>query len=84
MSTITVDISTDHALVEEEPDDDTPAGFMSGLKGGMKALGAMLAAGATILGALLPFSLVALVLGLPLWLVVRRRRSSGVTETPAA
>jgi hypothetical protein len=83
MSTITVDISTDNGVVEE-PDDDTPAGFMSGLKGGMKALGAMLAAGATILGALLPFSLVALVLGLPVWLVVRRRRAPAVTETPAA
>ena len=85
MSTITVDISTDYGVVTEEPDDDTPAGFMSGLKGGMKALGAMVAAGATILGALLPFSLVALVLGLPVWLVVRRRRTPGaVPETPAS
>ena len=30
----------------------------------------------TILGALLPFAAVALVLGLPVWLVVRRRRAA--------
>jgi hypothetical protein len=84
MSTITVDISSDFGVVQEEPDDETPAGFMAGLKGGMKAMGAMLAALATILGALLPFSLVALVLGLPVWLVVRRRRTPAVPETPAS
>jgi hypothetical protein len=74
MSTITVDISTRVRQVVEEPDDDTPAGFMAGLEGGMKAVAAMLVAVATILGALLPFAAIVLVLGLPVWLVVRRRR----------
>ena len=75
MSTITVDISTLTREVVEEPDDDTPAGFMAGLKGGMKAVGAMLVAFATIFGALLPFAVIVLVLGLPVWLVVRRRKA---------
>ncbi len=84
LSTITVDISTRPDKVVEEETDDSPAGFLGGLKGGTKALGASLAAVATILGALLPFAALALVLGLPVWLVVRRRRSSAVPQAPAA
>jgi len=85
LSTITVDITTrPDKVVEEEETDDSPAGFLGGLKGGTKALGASLAAVATILGALLPFAALALVLGLPIWLVVRRRRSSAVPQAPAA
>ncbi|WP_439937007.1 DUF4349 domain-containing protein [Nocardia sp. N13] len=82
MSTITVDISTLTRQVVEEPDDDTPAGFMAGLRGGMKAVGAMLVAVATILGALLPFTVLVLVLGLPVWLVVRRRKAPPAAGTP--
>ena len=37
----------------------------------------------TMVGALLPFAAVALVLGLPVWLVVRRRRTAA-SRTPAA
>lgn len=78
LSTITVDISADVARVQEKKDDETPAGFVSGLRGGTKALGATVAAVATVLGALLPFTALALVLGLPVWFVVRRRRSAAV------
>ena len=84
LSTITVDITHQRAAAKEKKDDDTPAGFLSGLRGGTKALVAGLAAVATILGALLPFAALALVIGLPVWLVVRRRRAAGVPETPAA
>ena len=85
MSTITVDISTQPEVVEDEPDDrDEPAGFLAGLKGGTKALGAVLAAVTTIIGALLPFAVVGLVLGLPVWLVVRRRRTAPATTPPAS
>jgi len=58
-------------------------GFLAGLRGGTKALVAALAAIATILGALLPFAIVALVIGLPVWLVVRRRRGERVPAPPA-
>ena len=84
LSTITVDISIPTDRVIEEGTDDSPAGFVAGLTGGTKALGAMLVAVATILGALLPFGALALVLGLPVWLVVRRRRSPTAPHTPAA
>lgn len=73
LSTITVDISTQPAKAREKKD-DTPAGFVAGLEGGMKAMGAAFVALATILGALLPFALVALVLGVPIWWVSRRRK----------
>ncbi len=73
LSTITVDISTRQDGTQE-PDDE--AGFLAGLESGMQAMGATVAAIATVLGALLPFAVLALVLGLPVWLVVRRRRST--------
>lgn len=83
LSTITVDIST-HQVVEDEPEEkERPAGFLAGLDGGSKALGAVVTVLSTILGALLPFAAVALVLGLPVWLVLRRRRTAA-TRTPAA
>ena len=77
LSTITVDVSH-RAEAKEKEADDEPAGFLVGLEGGTKALAATFAAVTTVLGALLPFAAVALVLGLPVWLVVRRRRSAPV------
>ncbi|GIN04341.1 hypothetical protein Pve01_59990 [Planomonospora venezuelensis] len=74
LSTITVDISTQR-VVEDEPEEERPTGFLAGLDGGSKALGAVVTVLSTVLGALLPFAAVALVLGLPVWLVVRRRRT---------
>ena len=76
LSTITVDISQkkdDKKAVAEEKDE--PAGFLDGLRGGTKALGSTVAAIGLIVGALLPFAVVALVVGVPVWLVVRRRRT---------
>ena len=53
----------------------------------MEALGAVAVGLATITGALLPFAVVLLVLGLPAWLVVRRsvrRRRTSATPPAAA
>ena len=83
LSTITVDISKKEAKVAEKKDDDEPAGFLAGLRGGMDALGGAFAAFATILGALLPFAVVALVIGLPVWMLVRRRRPTAAPAAPA-
>lgn len=82
LSTITVDISR-HEVVEDEPEDE-PAGFLAGLEGGTEALGALVTVLTTVLGALLPFAAVALLLGLPVWLVVRRRRATAPAQPPAA
>ena len=43
-STITIDIERKHAPKVEEEEKDEPAGFLVGLKGGMKALGAFASA----------------------------------------
>ena len=82
LSTITVDIST-HQVVEDEPEEERPTGFLAGLDGGSKAMGTLFTIVTTMVGALLPFPAVALVLGLPVWLVVRRRRTAA-SRTPAA
>ena len=82
LSTITVDISR-HEVVEDEPEDEEPAGFLAGLDSGTKALGALVTVLTTVLGALLPFAAVVLLLGLPVWLVVRRRRGPAATPPVA-
>ena len=82
LSTITVDIST-HQVVKDEPEEERPAGFLAGLHGGSKALGAVVTVLSTVLGALLPFAAIALVLGLPVWLVVRRRRTAVPAPRPS-
>jgi len=91
LSTISVDISEkekEAVVQEEEQAADPPAGFLDGLRGGLKALDGTFGAVGLVLGALLPFGVVALVVGLPIWLVVRRRRSAEPaavpTETPTA
>jgi hypothetical protein len=86
LSTITVDITQKQAGEVVEPTkkkDEEPAGFLDGLSGGMKALGGTFAAIGLIVGALLPFAAVALVIGLPVWLVVRRRRATTAPVAPA-
>lgn len=84
LSTITVDISTQQVVEDEPEDTDEPAGFLAGLKGGTGALLTVLAAVTTIVGVLLPFAVVGLIVGLPVWLVVRRRRRSAAPGVPAA
>ena len=56
--TITIDIERKHVDKVEKKEKDEPAGFLVGLKGGLKALGAFATAMATIIGALLPFAIV--------------------------
>ncbi|WP_426242024.1 DUF4349 domain-containing protein [Nocardioides sp. LHG3406-4] len=71
MSTITVHIERAGA---EKPrkDDDEPAGFVAGLKGGWSALSTFGRGLATVAGALLPWLAVLALLGGPLLLAVRR------------
>ena len=52
----------------------TATGFLAGLKGGWKAFTASVSVVLTVLGALLPFAVVAALLGLPVWWYLRRRR----------
>jgi len=82
LSTITVDISV-HQIVEDEPEEERPTGFLAGLDGGTEAMGTVFTVVTTMVGALLPFAALAAVLGLPVWLLVRRRRTAA-SRTPAA
>jgi hypothetical protein len=82
LSTITVHLSDKDT---KEPRDDDTAGFLAGLAAGwdtMKGLGTGIA---TVSGALLPFVVLAALLGVPLAIGVRRlRRRPAQTAAPAA
>lgn len=78
LSTITVSLTTPETAREgEEPD-----GFIGGVKRGWVGLGEALGAALTILGLLLPFLLVALVIGLPIWWVRRSRKAGAQVQAP--
>jgi hypothetical protein len=54
-------------------DDDQGGGFLSGLADGWHALGVTLVALGTAVGAVLPFAALLALVGLPVWLIWRRR-----------
>lgn len=81
-STITIDIERKQVAKAEKKESDD-AGFLTGLKGGMKALGGFATALATIVGALLPFAVVLAIFALPAWLLVRRSARRRATKQPA-
>jgi Domain of unknown function (DUF4349) len=70
MSTLTVHLSTPRTTVGALDD----AGFLSGLRGGWDALTGFAVVMLTVLGAVLPFLVVLVVLGVPTWLVWRLAR----------
>ncbi len=88
LSTITVHLQ--RHKVDEPEEEDGEDGFLAGLSAGWDALGTVAVGLATVAGAVLPFLGVALVLGLPGWLLargaVRRRRTDPPAEPagPAA
>jgi hypothetical protein len=84
MSTITLYLSVPERYVPP-PDALEDAGFLAGLKAGWHALIDVAVVGLTVLGALLPFLLAGLLVGVPTWVGVRallRRR--GTTVPPSA
>jgi hypothetical protein len=81
-STITIDIERKQVPTAEEKESDD-AGFVTGLKSGMKALGGFATAMATIVGALLPFAIVLAIFALPAWLLVRRSARRRPPKQPA-
>lgn len=64
-------------LVRPAADDgDDASGFLGGLEDGWQALGRSAVALSTVLGAILPFAAVVALVGLPVWALVRRRRTT--------
>jgi len=76
LSTITVFLEKQVKPEAEAPDE---AGFLAGLESGWDALGGAATVFATALGAVLPFAVLLLLLGVPIWLLTRsvlaRRRA---------
>jgi len=70
LSTITVYLSRPSV----HPQTDDAKGFLTGLENGWQALGGATVLALTAIGALLPFAVLLALLGVPVWLVVRRRR----------
>jgi hypothetical protein len=70
----------------EKPPVDTheAGGFLAGLSGGWKALTGVLVVGMTVIGAVLPFALVAAVVGVPLALALRSSRRRRPAAAPPA
>jgi Domain of unknown function (DUF4349) len=73
LSTITVFISR---VGDSMRDGDEARGFLAGLEEGWSALKGATVLALTAVGAVLPFAVLVALLGVPLWLVVRRRLAS--------
>lgn len=78
------DLATFDVLLVARPDPAPPSpdddlGFLSGLRGGWEALVAAALVTLTVVGAVLPFAVTAAVLGVPAWLLLRRRHSPSLT-----
>jgi hypothetical protein len=84
MSTITVSISLPPKKAVPPKDDSLDdAGFLVGLKNGWTALRSAVVVVLTIVGALLPFAVVLVLVGVPTWLLVRRVVVRGKPAPPA-
>lgn len=82
LSTITVRM---HAHAAAPPTADSDTGFLAGLRTGWTAMKAVLVGAATLLGAVVPFLVVTVLVGVPAWLVVRtvvRRRQGAARSAP--
>jgi predicted lipid-binding transport protein (Tim44 family) len=78
----TIDVLLRAPAHHAPPTNQHDTGFLAGLAGGWHALAAVAAGAFTVVGAVLPFAVLLVLLGVPAWLLVRRllRRR---TETPA-
>jgi hypothetical protein len=81
LATITVDI-TRHTT--PSPAKRSTGGFVGGFQHGWHALVTVVVGALVGLGAMLPFAVAAAVLGLPIWLVLRRLRRQPEPEAPPA
>jgi hypothetical protein len=73
MATLTVTLARPDAIAPAPKDHD---GFVGGLLDGWHALGASAAVVLQIVGAVIPFAVLLAFVGLPAWLLLRRRRTS--------
>jgi hypothetical protein len=82
LATIDLTLLSRHHVAPPTPEPDD-AGFLAGLAAGWQALLGFLTGVATVLGAMLPFVVLALLVGLPLWLLMRALWHRRLTAAPA-
>ncbi len=80
-SPVQVSLTTEPGVIAEQDDQDA-TGFLVGLKGGWDAFTASVAVALTVVGALLPFAVLAALVLVPMWWVLRRRRASTTPSAP--
>ncbi len=83
LATIKVSIERKPDAVVKKKDEDR-TGFLGGLGAGWDGLRATVVAVLTIVGAVLPFAVVALLVGVPVWMLVRRLRREPVVQSEAS
>ena len=84
LATIEVTLVSPDRAPAPVKDDGPDLGFLTGLRGGLGALAGVVLVAVTVLGALAPFALVAALLGVPAYLVLRSRRRATTTPTAPA
>ncbi len=84
LSTIEVNLSVPRPPVEEPKQEEDERGFVAGLSKGWNAFSSMVVGLATAAGALLPFALLLVILGIPALLLLRRLRTSQRQDAPQA
>jgi hypothetical protein len=83
LATINVSFVAPDVKVAAVPKDNN-LGFMSGLRGGLSALLVVVVVALTAAGALLPFLITLVLVGVPAWLILRSRRHAAPAVAPAA
>lgn len=76
MSTITVFLQELPPKQKREAAERDESGFLAGLSTGWRGLKSFLVGTATVVGAVLPFAVMLVILGVPLWLIGRSRRAA--------
>jgi hypothetical protein len=85
LSTITLSVERTPAKAAPKPKKEhDEAGFLTGLAGGWDAMKTVLVGASTVAGALLPWLVLALVLAVPGWPVLRRLRRRTAATAPTA
>lgn len=73
----TIQLTLTHpAKSTQRPEHHRATGFLAGLEAGWHTLGDVTVVVGTVLGAVLPFAVVLALVGVPAWVVVRRRRTA--------
>jgi hypothetical protein len=81
-SPVQVSLTTEPGVIAEQDEEDA-TGFLVGLKSGWDAFTASVAVALTVVGALLPFAVLAALVLLPVWWALRRRRPATAAAPPA-